>query len=552
MTASQDRQFEEFNYWLARASDTLTSVEGAVGNGLSARDKLILEKAMHRLLFITAEPVAYYTTYKDKGLFGVIEKFALDFGTGLIVRSVAVGVGSMIVGPAGVVLGVGMGVVAGVALDYGIGEFKKSSLFDIVLNSLTREFTSKDNELFFDDSTLLPTLVFTSYTRSKFDVAMENLQRTIDAANKSFGLKLTLDKLLEINNRSKAAAYYDSLARNDPTKLDRSRAIEDAIDEVIEAYQQNKAAIDAEDPSAAGIVGKLSGAIAAIWHASNFISPLVLDLDGDGINTLAIFSHDAAFDFKTDLPVAGHGWVGPRDGLLAQDANGNGLIDDITELFGGRDLDGFTMLERLDSNRDGVIDEHDEAYDNLVVWVDANSNGHSEAEELNSLEAHGIVSVGLKPTIDPRFDSGNFVPLTSQYTTASGETREIADIYFATMEAGGNTTAVSSPDSRVVLGSALSNVIVGSPKDQVLFGGAGADTFVFKQGFGKDTIVDFDTESGDVLEFGRGLFADFEAVLVAASQQGSDTVILFDEANSVTLQNVMLANFHADDVRFAA
>ncbi|MCA1495043.1 calcium-binding protein, partial [Ensifer sp. NBAIM29] len=56
----------------------------------------------------------------------------------------------------------------------------------------------------------------------------------------------------------------------------------------------------------------------------------------------------------------------------------------------------------------------------------------------------------------------------------------------------------------------------------------------------------------DVLEFDNTLFADFEAVLAAASQVGSDTVIAFDAANSVTLKNVTLAHLHADDVRFVA
>lgn len=48
------------------------------------------------------------------------------------------------------------------------------------------------------------------------------------------------------------------------------------------------------------------------------------------------------------------------------------------------------------------------------------------------------------------------------------------------------------------------------------------------------------------------MFADFEAVLAAASQVGSDTVIAFDAANTVTLKNVILANLNADDVRFVA
>jgi len=56
----------------------------------------------------------------------------------------------------------------------------------------------------------------------------------------------------------------------------------------------------------------------------------------------------------------------------------------------------------------------------------------------------------------------------------------------------------------------------------------------------------------DVLQFDSNLFADFESVLAAAAQSGNDTVISFDAANTITLQNVMKTDLHHDDVRFVA
>ena len=63
--------------------------------------------------------------------------------------------------------------------------------------------------------------------------------------------------------------------------------------------------------------------------------PLVLDLDGDGIETVAaggfkgaMFDHD-----KSGIQTA-TGWVKPDDGFLVVDRNGDGIINDGSELFG--------------------------------------------------------------------------------------------------------------------------------------------------------------------------------------------------------------------------
>lgn len=91
--------------------------------------------------------------------------------------------------------------------------------------------------------------------------------------------------------------------------------------------------------------------------AKSQASPLVVDLDGDGIETLGTdagvyFDHDDnGFLEKT-------GWVGKDDGLLVRDINNNGKIDDGTELFGNNSVlssgnkatNGFDALADLDTN----------------------------------------------------------------------------------------------------------------------------------------------------------------------------------------------------------
>ena len=98
-------------------------------------------------------------------------------------------------------------------------------------------------------------------------------------------------------------------------------------------------------------------------------------------------------------------------------------------------------------------------------------------------------------------------------------------------------------------GGGGNDVLVGGAGNDALTGGSGNDTFVFKAGFGHDVITDFVAGAGtdDAIEFQNNIFADFDAVLAAASASGSDTVITVDADNSITLQNVALASLHQDD-----
>lgn len=122
-------------------------------------------------------------------------------------------------------------------------------------------------------------------------------------------------------------------------------------------------------------------------------SPLVVDLDGDGVETTTAengthFDHDNnGFAEKTS-------WVGKDDGLLVRDLNGNGQIDDGTELFGNNSVlssgenaaNGFEALKELDSNGDNIFNNQDTAWNQVKVWKDANSNGVVDEGELLTLE----------------------------------------------------------------------------------------------------------------------------------------------------------------------
>lgn len=168
--------------------------------------------------------------------------------------------------------------------------------------------------------------------------------------------------------------------------------------------------------------------------------PLALDLDGDGIETLAADGYRGAlFDSNADGVRTATGWVAPDDGLLVLDRNGNGTIDDATELFGdatptaagGTAPNGFTALAGVDSNADGVVDINDTELSNLRVWRDKNSDGISQSDELYTLDDLGIASLATQSTItNTDLDDGNSILAEGSFTRADGTTGVMADLAF--------------------------------------------------------------------------------------------------------------------------
>ncbi|MGD9685492.1 MAG: putative Ig domain-containing protein [Desulfobacter sp.] len=166
--------------------------------------------------------------------------------------------------------------------------------------------------------------------------------------------------------------------------------------------------------------------------------PFVLDLDGDGIETINLTS-GILFDHNADGVKIGTGWVKSDDGLLVRDLNANGTIDSGRELFGDQTLlangqnaaNGFAALRDLDSNADSVIDASDATFTELKVWRDLNQDGISQADELQTLGEAGISSIGLTSTTSTTRHNGNAITSLGSYTKADGSTGTTADVNLA-------------------------------------------------------------------------------------------------------------------------
>jgi Ca2+-binding RTX toxin-like protein len=177
----------------------------------------------------------------------------------------------------------------------------------------------------------------------------------------------------------------------------------------------------------------------AFLAAINFVypcDPLVLDLDGDGIDAIEINpSSLVLFDHNADGIKQATGWIKSDDGILVLDRNGNGTIDSGRELFGDNTLNdstsdpndkyanGYEAIAALDLNGDHKIDSSDAAYSQLRVWQDANQNGISEASELKTLADLGIASIGVVGTAsNVNLGNGNTMPLAATFTRNNGTT----------------------------------------------------------------------------------------------------------------------------------
>jgi T1SS-143 domain-containing protein len=161
-------------------------------------------------------------------------------------------------------------------------------------------------------------------------------------------------------------------------------------------------------------------------------SPLVLDLDRDGVELVSIYDANVRFDINNDGEADRVGWVSKDDGLLAIDTNKDGMINNQSELFGETDVvsNGFANLSQYDENGDGIIDANDAVWNDLIIWQDANTDGISDAGEMITLNQAGIASINLNAAETDYEISDQYISHESTFTYTDGTTGQIVDAWF--------------------------------------------------------------------------------------------------------------------------
>ncbi|WP_051227231.1 hypothetical protein [Oceanospirillum beijerinckii] len=102
--------------------------------------------------------------------------------------------------------------------------------------------------------------------------------------------------------------------------------------------------------------------------------PLVINFDSSSVG---LKDHETfRFDIDADGKVEDLSQLTAGSGFLALDKDGDGKINNGTELFGAQSGNGFADLRAYDEDGDGFLDEDDAAFSQLRIWVpDAEGNG---------------------------------------------------------------------------------------------------------------------------------------------------------------------------------
>lgn len=173
-------------------------------------------------------------------------------------------------------------------------------------------------------------------------------------------------------------------------------------------------------------------------RAESHASPIILDMDGDGIETLGLEA-GVQFDHNGDGFAQASGWVGPDDALLAMDLSGNDAIEDGSELFGNASevadgvtaMNGFEALVIHDSNDNGHIDADDEAWGDLRLWQDVDADGEVDDGEMLTLDEVGIGSIDLDYTNSADVDNNdNQHRQIGRFEWADGREGAATDVWF--------------------------------------------------------------------------------------------------------------------------
>jgi len=198
-----------------------------------------------------------------------------------------------------------------------------------------------------------------------------------------------------------------------PQVLFSDTAIEDCVlgfSQIVTTFNPSACTTDPPDSGGGGggcaqLLGSDGGP--APLQTCGDTSPIIIDTEGEGFRLTAAYN-GVLFDIQGDGHPVQIGWTAQRsrNAFLALPGP-DGLVHSGKDLFGNftpqpasSAANGFRALAEWDKpqnggNGDGVIDEHDEVFSHLRLWIDSNHDGVSQPEELHPLQELGIYTLSL-------------------------------------------------------------------------------------------------------------------------------------------------------------
>lgn len=178
-----------------------------------------------------------------------------------------------------------------------------------------------------------------------------------------------------------------------------------------------------------------------VWSGYECVEcPIIIDTARNGYHLTSV-EDGVFFDMNADGVPERTAWTraDSDDAFLVMDRNGNGVIDNGSELFGnrtpafpGRDIttvNGFEALRFLQDDLDRKVSAADRAFGGLLLWHDRNHNGMSEPDELTPLfETVAEISTDYKER--KRVDRfGNLFRQQGRLTWADGGEGIVYDVW---------------------------------------------------------------------------------------------------------------------------
>ena len=171
----------------------------------------------------------------------------------------------------------------------------------------------------------------------------------------------------------------------------------------------------------------------SIARPVNFLDPLVINVGSD---VTSISDQSFFFDIDCDGKDDEISNLASGSGFLALDQNGDGRINDGSELFGTKSGNGFKDLSAYDLDGNGWIDENDEVYYKLRVWM-RNEDGTDTLLSLKEADV-GAIYLGSAATNyslkDSSFNTSAMLRASGLFLRESGGVGTVQQLDLVTKE----------------------------------------------------------------------------------------------------------------------
>ncbi len=164
-----------------------------------------------------------------------------------------------------------------------------------------------------------------------------------------------------------------------------------------------------------------------IEAGSKKVDPLVINFDGLGAS---LSQTRFAFDLDNDGTTEQIASLRPGSGYLALDRNGDGIINNGSELFGPSSGRGFAELAAYDEDGNHFIDEGDSIYQQLRIWM-INEDGSTQLAALGDKNIGAIFLGHVSSPFqlkDPQNNSLGEVANSGIYLTENGKVGVVQEI----------------------------------------------------------------------------------------------------------------------------